>query len=154
MTYTQPPPLNKEDIEAFLKEAKIARFCSLNKDGTIHAAPVWFIYKNGSIAIGTPAATRKVRNVKHNKNVTVLVDDPEMAKGVLIYGKAELDYNYDIQEAIEIYEKYMPKEQAEKFARGLSKASKGGGVKINVKPERVISFDTTKDSVLEAASKG
>jgi hypothetical protein len=48
----------------------------------------------------------------------------------------------------------MPKEQAEKFAQGLSKASKGGGVKINVKPERVISFDTTKDSVLEAASKG
>ena len=32
--------LAKEEIESFLKEAKIARFCSLNNDGTIHAAPV------------------------------------------------------------------------------------------------------------------
>jgi len=71
----------------------------------------------------------------------------------LIYGKAELDYNYSIQEAVSIYEKYLPREQAEKFARGLSKASKGGGIMISIRPERIVSFDTTKDSALKAAAR-
>jgi predicted pyridoxine 5'-phosphate oxidase superfamily flavin-nucleotide-binding protein len=154
LTYTQPPPLAKEEIEVFLTEMKIARFCSLNEDGTIHVTPVWFRYKNGLLIIGTPAGTRKVKNVKRNKKVTVIVDDNETAKGILIYGDAELDYHYSIQEATWLYEKYMPPEEAEQFANGLSKASKGGGVKITVRPYRMVSFDTTKDNALRTAAQG
>jgi len=82
--------LTREQIESFLEEAKTARFCSLNNDGTIHAAPVWFKYENGKIVILTPAHSCKARNAKHNKNVSILIDVEEPTRGVLIYGTTEL----------------------------------------------------------------
>jgi nitroimidazol reductase NimA-like FMN-containing flavoprotein (pyridoxamine 5'-phosphate oxidase superfamily) len=145
LAYTQPPPLTNAEIESFLREQKIARICSLNEDGTIHVTAVWFTYKNSCIIIVTPAATRKVRNIKRNKNVTVFVDDPKTGKGVLAYGRAELDYNYNVQETVSLFEKYLPSEQAEKSARAFTATSKGGCVKITVKPEHIVSFDASKD---------
>ena len=129
--------LTKEEIESFLREAKIARFCSLNDDGTIHAAPVWFKYENGKIVIITPDRSRKARNVKRNKNVTILIDVEAPTRGVLIYGTAELDDEY-MPAAISALEKYMPKEEAKSYMEGLSK--KTDWVKITVKPERIASF--------------
>lgn len=146
--YTQPPPLADSEIDSFLREQKIARICSLNEDGTIHATAVWFTYNDGVIAIITPAVTRKVRNISNNKNVTVFVDDPEIGKGVLIYGTAELEYNLDIQEVVSLYEKYLPREKAENLARAFARASKGGCIKIIVTAQRIVSFDSTKDKWL------
>jgi len=94
LTYTQSPHLTTPETETFLRESKTARFCSLNKDESIHATPVWYNYENGEIVIATPPASRKARNVKRNKNVTVLIDSSEgqgWPKGVIIYGKSEVD---------------------------------------------------------------
>ena len=46
MSYTQSPHLTNNEIEEFIKTAKIARVCSHNKDGTIHAVPGvgWLAY--------------------------------------------------------------------------------------------------------------
>lgn len=149
MSYTQPPPLTEDEIDAFLNEQKIAKICSLNKDGTIHATAVWFLYKNGLIITVTPAATRKVRNIIRNSSVTVFVDDPETARGVLIYGKAKLDYEYSFRDATSLYEKYMALQQAAKVARKMSRTSKGGAVMITIRPERIVSFDSKKDTALK-----
>ncbi len=73
--YPQMPPFTQDEIEAFLKEAPIARLSSLNPDGTIHIAPVYFKYDNGNILIGTQDMTHKVRNIKNNQQVTVLIDN-------------------------------------------------------------------------------
>jgi general stress protein 26 len=138
--------MTKEEIELFLIEAQIARFCSINKDGIIHAAPVWYKYETGRIIVVTPEASRKVRNVKRNKNVTVLVDiEQPTAKGVAIYGKAEVHYPLT-------REKYMSKDEAERYAAGLFKVTRG--VKIVVTPERMASFDTDKDETLRALARG
>ena len=75
MVYTQSPVLTKEEIDKFLQKGNIARICSINKDGTIHAVPVWFDYDNGKVIIGTPKASRRARNIKQNNNVTVLIDE-------------------------------------------------------------------------------
>jgi nitroimidazol reductase NimA-like FMN-containing flavoprotein (pyridoxamine 5'-phosphate oxidase superfamily) len=59
--------MTKEETESFLREAQIARFCSINKDGSIHAAPVSYKYESGQIIVMTPQARSNVRNVKRNK---------------------------------------------------------------------------------------
>jgi len=148
LSYTQPPPLTEDEIDIFLHEQKVAKICTLNKDGTIHATAVWFLYKNGSMMMCTPAATRKVKNIVRNNSVTVLVDDPETARGVVIYGKAKLESEYSFRDATSLYEKYVSIQQAAKFAREISRMSKGGAVMITVKPDRIVSFDSTKDTVL------
>lgn len=59
--------MTKEETEPFLKEAQIARFCGVNKDGSIHAAPIWYKYESGQIIVMKLEASSKVRNVKRNK---------------------------------------------------------------------------------------
>jgi hypothetical protein len=131
--------LEREEIESLLREARIVRFCCLNEDGTIHTTPVWFKYENGKIVVLTPDRSRKARNVKRKKNVTILIDEEgPPTRGVIIYGTAELDYGDLIPTAISICEKYMPKERARSF--GVESVRSGMDLVITVKPERMASF--------------
>ena len=59
--------MTKEETEPFLKEAQIARFCGVNKDGSIHAAPVSYKCESGQIIVMRPEASSNVRNVIRNK---------------------------------------------------------------------------------------
>jgi nitroimidazol reductase NimA-like FMN-containing flavoprotein (pyridoxamine 5'-phosphate oxidase superfamily) len=145
--YPQMPPLTQGELMAFLNEAPIARSSSINPDGTIHSAPVYFKYDNGDILIGTQEVTRKVRNTKQNPKVTVLIDNQAPPyKGVVIYGEAELDYEDVIAKRVAIFERYMPTENAQQLAGGL--ASTHVPVIIRVKPSRMISYDYSKQGFI------
>ena len=130
--------LENAELESILEETRVARFCCLNEDGTIHATPVWYKYMNGKIVVLTPDHSRKARNIKRNKNVTILIDLEKPARGVMIYGTAELDYGDILPTAITICEKYMEKERAKSFAEML--AEKVMDLTVSVKPERMVSF--------------
>ena len=148
-TYPQKLPFTQEELVAFLNQAPIARLSSMNPDGTIHIAAVYFKYDNGDILIGTQNVTHKVRNIKHNPNVTVLIDNQAPPwKGVLIYGEAELDYENVIEKRISIFERYMPAEDARKFTVNL--ANSFAPVVIRVKPKRMTSYDYSKPGFIQA----
>jgi len=144
MSYTQAPHLTDEEIEEFLKEAPTARICSINEDGTIHGVPVWFKYVSGQFIITTPEKSRKIRNIVRNNNVTLIIDigSPSI-RGVTVYGKAEVDRGEWDSEAINLFEKYMSREEAEKLWQINNEWAKW--VKITVKPDRMASFDCDKD---------
>ena len=58
--------------------------------------------------MATQEPSRKIRNIKRNKNVTVLIDKTEFPfKGALIYGTAELDYEDVIAKRIAIFERRL-----------------------------------------------
>ena len=116
-SYPQKPPLTQDELVAFLNEAPLARLSSLNPDGTIHIAPVYFKYDNGDILIGTQDISHKIRNIKNNPNVTVLIDNQEAPfRGVLIYGVATLEYDDVIAKRASIFSRYMPAEDAQDFS--------------------------------------
>ena len=141
----QMPPLTQEELDEFLVKSPIATLCTHNADGTIHATPVWFKYENGEILFGTQNDARRIKNIKQNADVTVVVDNHQEfpLKGVVIYGKAKLDYNNVIPTRVVIFEKYMPKANAEKLANGLATMRKP--VVVRVKPNKIISYDYGKD---------
>jgi nitroimidazol reductase NimA-like FMN-containing flavoprotein (pyridoxamine 5'-phosphate oxidase superfamily) len=142
-TYPQKPPFTPEELEVFLTEAPIARISTQNRDGTIHIAAVYFKYDNGDIIIGTQDMTHKVRNIKKNPQVTVLIDNQAPHwKGVLIYGRAELDYEDVVAKRTSIFERYKTPEEARKMAEDL--ATKFTPVIIRVKPKCMSSYDYSK----------
>ena len=144
MSYSQAPHLTDKEIDDFLKEAPTAIICSINEDGTIHGVPVWFKYESGQFIIATPEKSRKVRNIAKNNNVSLIIDVGSPAiKGVIVYGKAEVDLKAWDSEAINLFEKYMSREEAEKLWQINNEWAKW--VKITIKPERIASFDYTKD---------
>ena len=144
MAYTQAPHLTDKEIDDFLKKAPTARICSINEEGTIHAVPVWFKYENRQFIIWTPEKSRKIRNIVRNNNVTLSIDEGSPStRGVIVYGKAEVDYREWNTEAINKLEKYMSREEAEKAWQIMNEWAKW--VKIIVSPERIASFDYDKD---------
>jgi len=147
LSYTgQAPPLTSEETESLLKENNTARICTHNKDGTIHVAPVSYRYMNGRIIILSYASSRKTRNIKQNNNVTVLIDT-ESVKGVLIYGKAELEYDNVYQTALSVWEKaiHAPRDKVERLVKAYLDKVKFVIVKIT--PQRIVTFDYTKDDI-------
>jgi nitroimidazol reductase NimA-like FMN-containing flavoprotein (pyridoxamine 5'-phosphate oxidase superfamily) len=149
ITYPQRPPFTQEELVAFLNEAPIARLSTLNPDGTIHIAAVYFKYDNGDIIIGTQDMTHKVRNIKNNPQVTVLIDNQAPPwKGVLIYGKAELDYEDVVAKRTLIFERYKTPEDARKMAVDL--ANSFTPVVIRIKSKHMTSYDYSKSGYITA----
>jgi len=150
LPYTsQAPPLTSEEIESMLKENRIARVCTHNKDGTIHAMPVAYRYLNGQILIISIAKSRKNRNIERNNDVTVLIDTPNPLRGILIYGKAEIDYDNVFEQAVSVLEgavemRGMPKEKVQRITQAYLHAFKSVIVKIT--PKHITTFDYTKDA--------
>jgi general stress protein 26 len=147
LSYTgQLPPLTNEETETILKENTIARICSYNKDGTIHATAVNYAYMNGQIVIGSIASSRKTRNIKRNNNVTVLVDN-EKAQGVLIYGKAKVEYDNVYQTALSVWEKlfHAQRDKVERLVKAYLDTVKY--VIIKITPQNIVTFDNTKEDV-------
>ena len=138
--YPQAYPMRHEDVDSFLAQPLIAKLCTHNKDGSIHVVPIWFKYENGEMLFGTQEISRKVKNIKRDNRVSVLVDTTEPTlKGVIMRGAAELDYRDVISKRVSIFEKYKDAEEATVLAERLAGMWKP--VVIRVKPEQVITFD-------------
>ena len=80
-------------IIKFLKEEKILRLATIDKMGTPHIVPVWYMYSAKKIYIGTNTNTEKVKNIKAHKKVSFCVDvginAPDIF-GVMGQGNAKL----------------------------------------------------------------
>src|SRR6188472_2891910 len=148
--YPQMPPFTVPEREAFLGLPGVARLSSLNPDGSIHTVPVLFRFDGQDIVIGTQLVSRKARNIERDPNVTVLVDNQEPPfQGVLIYGRAQLEHDDVVARRVEIFSNYMPAENAERLATGL--ANTYAPVIIRVRPDRVTSWDYTKEGFIDTA---
>ena len=140
----QMPALTKEELDSFLSKTGVARLCTHNPDGTMHAAPIWFMYDRGEFVFGTQQDSRRVKNIRGNPDVTIILDQEQPPpKGVVVYGRAALDYDDVVSKRIKIFEKYMPHANAAELAQGLAKLRKP--VIIRVPPTKVVSYDYDKD---------
>jgi hypothetical protein len=144
----QAPPLTSDEIEAVLTENHYARICTHNPDGTIHAAPVAYRYINGQLLIMSLIKSRKTKNLERNNDVTVLIDAPNPIRGILIYGKAEIDYDNIYEQIFTINESSpgfqgMPREKLERITKAYADTWKS--VILKVTPRHIITFDYAKD---------
>jgi hypothetical protein len=144
--YPQVPSMNEKELDSFFNKSLFARLGTINEDGTVHISPVFFNYENGQILMASQEPSRKIRNIKRNYNVSVLIDSTDVPfKGALVYGTAELDYEDIIPKRVAIFARrpWDPSpEEGEKYARKLSE--KWSCVIVRVTPQRIVSFDYSK----------
>ena len=77
----------------FLKKQKILHLATVDKTGTPHIVPVWYMYSTNKIYIGTNTKTEKAKNIKTNKKVSFCIDAGVNAPnifGVMGQGNAKL----------------------------------------------------------------
>ena len=96
--------MTPEDLESLFVESYTTVFCSHNKDGTIHAAPIWYNYKDGVFYFVSIKKSVRGNNVERNKNVslsflmqgTKAVDGDVPSKCALVYGLADIGFEPDM----------------------------------------------------------
>lgn len=77
----------------FLKTQKILRLATIDSSGNPHIVPVWYMYKDNKIYIGTNTRTRKTKNIKKNSKVAFCVDigiNAPNIVGIMGTGKAKM----------------------------------------------------------------
>ena len=102
--------------------------------------------------MGSIASSRKTRNIERNENVTVLIDN-EKGQGILIYGKAKVEYNNVYQTALSVWEKayQAPRDKVERLIKAYLDTIKYVIIRITL--QDIVTFDLTKDDVYNGLVK-
>lgn len=75
-----------------LVESRNLWLATVRPDGRAHVAPVWFVYVENRIWIGTGLGSVRVRNLRHNPTASACLEDgdaPVVAEGTVVIHEVE-----------------------------------------------------------------
>ncbi len=135
-------PLSQTELEAFLSEPNIAVVATSGPAGKPHAMPIWYLWRDGKVLFHTGPASKKMRNLRNNSRVSIVVDTKVAPyKVVVVEGTArELPGDKEMARAIAIH--YLGQMQGERYA---SQSTEPGAL-VEVTPTKVISWDYARES--------
>ena len=80
-----------DDRDVFLRETHVAVLATLDRDGAPHAAPIWYLYEDGTFVMITGRASRKARNLRRRPDATLVIDRRSLPYyAVMVRGRAEI----------------------------------------------------------------
>lgn len=85
--------LTVDEAWEVVESAHTGTFTTLRRDGTPIALPVWFVVEDRSIAMMTPAGTKKIARIRHDPRASFLVESGERwaeLRGVHFTGRVEV----------------------------------------------------------------
>jgi PPOX class probable F420-dependent enzyme len=83
------PALTKEQA-AFLRKHELCRMATASKDGMPHVVPVIYTLDGGDIIIAVDYGTRKLKNLRENRRVALVVDTYRPNAGLMVEGECEI----------------------------------------------------------------
>lgn len=131
------------DTRTLFQETPTTIFCSRNQDGTIHAVPIWYRYKDETFYFMSFREAKRVNNIKNNSNVSLSLVMPgsedESTKIALVYGKAEV--GFEPEDGYDKYAQWM----AEKYpsVQDLPEYNKFNHdifITLKVVPDKIVAF--------------
>lgn len=135
-------PLSPSELDTFLSEPHIAVVATSGPKGKPHAMPVWYAWRDGKVLFHTGAESKKVRNLRANDRISVVVDTKDAPyKVAVIEGTAKL-LPGDGALARDIAIHYL----GEKAGARYASQSTDPGALVEVTPTRVISWDYARES--------
>ena len=139
--------MTSDEIDEFLAGRRSMTWSTINGDGTIHSIAMWYGFLEGKIAIETKTKSQKVKNLRRDPRITVLVEDGESydeLRGVSIVGTAEF-----VEERERIWE--LGVSVFDRYSGGYSddkapyvEAMLHNRVVIKLDPTKVVSWDHRK----------
>jgi len=85
--------LTEDEAWAEIASAHTGILTTLRRDGMPIALPVWFVAEDRTIAMMTPAGTKKIARVRHDPRASFLVESGERwaeLRGVHLTGRVEV----------------------------------------------------------------
>lgn len=140
--------MSDAEIAAFLEQPHSLTMCTLNGDNTIHAVAMFYAFIDGALAVGTKVKSQKVRNLRRNPTMTVLIEDGrsyDELRGVELVGRGEIidDPAYLWQMGVSLFERYQGRPFTEADRPQIEDSlTKRVVVKLHV--DKVVSWDHRK----------
>ena len=137
-------PMTKREIDRLLTEPNVAVVAVTAPDGAPHAVPIWYEYRKGEVTFLTGPSSFKCKCLMRDPRVTLCVDTRKPPyKSVILKGRVTMEEKVDDQRMERMAIAYMGKKAGREYASQF----KGEPVAVvRFKPERVISWDYSKDS--------
>jgi nitroimidazol reductase NimA-like FMN-containing flavoprotein (pyridoxamine 5'-phosphate oxidase superfamily) len=82
--------LTNDEREAFLREQRTVRVATVERDGTPHVVPLWFVWHDGTLFLNSTRGNPTVENMLRTGSAAGVVDDGEtydVLRGVVITGR-------------------------------------------------------------------
>lgn len=122
----------------FLETARVARLATVKRDGAPHAVPICPLFEKGFFYLGTDRNTVKVRNLRANPRVALVLDDYtedwRHLRGVLVEGEARVITGRAFRSVrARLYRKFSQYE-------GMAALTGRDAVAIEIKPRRKFSW--------------
>ena len=142
--------LSPEEIDEFLAKERTVIFTCLNKDGTPHSTPLWFLWEGGALYARTMRKLQKVKNVQRDARVSCVVETGEeylRLKSVVINGTCTFEEDPVVQERFsELFgKKYgVPTTTRGDMPEAVRKHYSDAWVLLKVTPEKFITWDNAK----------
>jgi len=140
--------MTDDEVKAFLDGRHVMNIATIGPDGNIHLVAMWYGFLNGNPAFETFTKSQKVKNVRRDPRITVLVEDGDVyeeLRGVEIVGRAVVHEEQGplMEVAENVVERYIPvNDPADIPAVAQAMATKR--VCIEVVPEKIVSWDHRK----------
>lgn len=85
-------PLDGKDLEAFLKEVRLAHFATIGPEGRPRVRPVWFVYSDGALWFTTRLEVRRTgADVAAGSPAAVsIASDDRPYRAVVVHGTPEV----------------------------------------------------------------
>ena len=118
--------MNQEEIRKFLmKETFTGKLGTINKDGSSHITPIWYILdENNYITFTTYFKSVKTKNLLRDSRICICVDDQASPFSfVIVYGVAKVNSQSadTLVWTTKIAERYMGMESSLEWKRMLLK---------------------------------
>jgi len=133
--------MTRQEMEEFLSEAHIARIATVKKDGSPHVAPVWFLWEGGQLVIVTYTDSLKVKNLKRDNRVAVVIDISDPGKGVIVEGEVTVSTDGIAETTRRVSAKYMKPEELDSYLESVLKVPLSV---ITVRPKKIMTWDYSK----------
>jgi PPOX class probable F420-dependent enzyme len=139
-----PPAMSKDEMNAFLARPLIARIATVRPNGSPQLVPMWFLYEDGVMYMSTRTYAAKVKHLKKNPRVAVVVDEmvaPMKNKVVMIEGTVDVLTTGVKETTTKIYHKYVGVEGS--ASPQAQQSINTPRVILKITPKKIETMDTT-----------
>ncbi|MEE2980761.1 MAG: TIGR03618 family F420-dependent PPOX class oxidoreductase [Pseudomonadota bacterium] len=127
-----------QEVEAFLRQPNICVLATTGADGSPHAMPMWYVFRDGDILFAAGLKSQKVRNIERTGRATVVVDQREKPYyAVMLPGTATIEAGLSEADSLALFSRYL---EGDELRRYVANSKGGDSVAIRVRPERFVEF--------------
>ncbi|HLH62008.1 MAG TPA: PPOX class F420-dependent oxidoreductase [Ktedonobacteraceae bacterium] len=128
--------MTAEEMQQLLSKSNNAIVAVNRPEGGPQLTPVWYAWDGTSFYFSTTKDRAKYPNIRRDPNISLVVDDFDMHKYVVAYGRAEI-IEHDFADLVRpVIKKYVPADRVEQAVKAVVDNPKR--VLVVLRPDKIV----------------